>query len=164
MSSSLFQSRHTPRGRIVLAGQKLLKALVVAPPPLLNLLESMQYEAVVIADAFALICPTEYATKSFLWPGSCPQWWKKPRLSSSRGSQGGNIILHVLPRWDSISNYIRTERRPFCSSYPFKQLIARASSLTRAQWPSQRPLHLWDVGANLGDCDLAAAAILRAGP
>ena len=108
VTSSLLALGKTSQGSLNLAEETFLKALISAPSPLLNLLESLQFEAVVLADAFALICPTEHATKSFLWAGSCPQWWKS-HIPSGNEKLSRDIILHLLPRWDSISNYVRSE-------------------------------------------------------
>ena len=77
-----------------------------------------------------------------------------------------NLFLHVLPRWDSLSNFVRVHRQPFCSSWVFFRLVAQiVGSHEKVDGGNSvalhPPLRLWEVGANLGDCGLSAAAMMR---
>jgi len=122
-------------------------------------------------DALALICPVRHTVLETdgVSTRTCP-----PALLDHLPYLGraeaklieplAPLTLHVLPRWDSVSNAIRARRTPLCSSLPFALLTAALANLPAASWSPERPLRLWEVGANLGDCSLAAASILRSVP
>mmetsp|Transcript_87424 Transcript_87424/g.280443 ORF Transcript_87424/g.280443 Transcript_87424/m.280443 type:complete len:708 (+) Transcript_87424:61-2184(+) len=162
--------RHSQQWRIDFASEGsdadsgLLRAVATMPAQPLDMLVWMGNAPVVQVDAISLLCRTS-RTDNSLPVHFCPSWWR----SSGKVAQRTRTLLslHLLPKWDSVSNAVRTTRKPLCTVSAFVQLIAglsRIANSRRSAWRQQRPLRIWEVGANLGDCTLAAAAILRSGP
>eukprot|EP00928_Gymnodinium_smaydae_P023231 TRINITY_DN19251_c0_g1_i1.p1 TRINITY_DN19251_c0_g1~~TRINITY_DN19251_c0_g1_i1.p1 ORF type:complete len:604 (-),score=145.54 TRINITY_DN19251_c0_g1_i1:24-1835(-) len=128
--------------------------------PLLQLLASLQMEAVVKSDVATLMRPSPRwgGVPEKLWP----PWF--PRELPLR--------LHVLPNYDSVSNHVRAFRFPYCYETAFLRQVSVMSGLSCSSRPSSSAkggrscgsIRLWEVGANLGDCLVWGAAMLAASP
>lgn len=132
-------------------GVDVLRALLCLPEPVRETLGLMETAVGVKANALAH-CMTESST--------CPSW-----TSLERYRRGIPMTLHVHPKWDSISNHVRAHSGALCTSPIFMPLIEAMTDLAKnTSWPPRRPLRLWEVGANTGDCTIQAAILLRASP
>eukprot|EP00931_Biecheleriopsis_adriatica_P077510 TRINITY_DN51060_c0_g1_i1.p1 TRINITY_DN51060_c0_g1~~TRINITY_DN51060_c0_g1_i1.p1 ORF type:complete len:704 (+),score=118.90 TRINITY_DN51060_c0_g1_i1:178-2289(+) len=134
-----------------------LTALFASSIPTSALLERLQMVALVPVNPLTLVRGTWY--QRALPSHVVPQSWR-----TNPAPNAPFLELQVLPIWDGVSNMVRTTQMPFCHDragfLPIISMVARQrleSSVGKTQPPRMR---FWEVGANLGDCLLWAAALL----
>lgn len=145
-----------------------LAALLTLPLPIPELLESLTFESVVVVNVLALLCPG-WSLAPPVYPAACPEGWAMALaggapphdpMRHAAVAAARPLILHVLPRWDSVSNAVRQTRLPLCTASAFLWLVGRAASKLRHKGGSPPIVRMVDVGPNLGDCPLAALRLL----
>ncbi|CAE8637536.1 unnamed protein product, partial [Polarella glacialis] len=136
-----------------------LTAILSSDLPTLVLLQVLQMDAVVAVDPMSLIRGT-WSHRGLSPEVVPPSWIATPLVRALP------LELQILALDDGVSNMVRASRIPFCHDRgAFLRIIAKVA---QQQLASERPavnrprLNLWEIGANLGDCTLWAAAVLSA--
>ncbi|CAE8620664.1 unnamed protein product [Polarella glacialis] len=120
---------------------------------LATVLSYLQGEVVLSVDPFADLCPEPWKEQDVA--SACVYLQKTQTYHRP-------LYMRVLPYTDFMSSSVRFWRRPLCTSSLLLPVIAAIlAGIPRQPTRNAGRVRFWEVGANLGDCTLLAAALLH---